>query len=84
MKLFVMFLPSRRRSFCLRLTQNLGKTFVFALAYFFSGLNFLSSLTATDTTMIDDANRYILCPIQPEVCCEAKARVEQEHGPLFS
>ena len=68
----VMIRPSRRCSFCLGLMQNFVKTlvFVFGLVLFSSVLHFLSSLIATDTTMIDAADGYTRT-----VCHEATARV---------
>ena len=70
----VMIRPSHRCSFCLVRMQNFVETleFAFGLVLFSSVLHFLSSLTATDTTMIDAADGYTRTP---RVCHEATARV---------
>ena len=74
----VMIGPLQRCSFCLGLClgrmQNFVKSFVFAfgLVLFSSVLHFLSSLPATDTTMIDAADGYTHTP---RVCHKATARV---------
>ena len=80
-----MIRPSHRCSFCLGRMQNFVKTlvFVFGLVLFPSVLHFLSSLTATDTTMIDAADRYTRTP---RVCHEheATARVAYTRQELLN
>ena len=79
----VMIRPSHRCSFCLGRMQNFVKTlvFVFGLVLFPSVLHFLSSLTATDTTMIDAADGYTRTP---RVCHEATARVAYTRQKLLN
>ena len=78
-----MIRPSQRCSFCLGRMQNFVKTLVFAfgLVLFSSVLHFLSSLTATDTTMIDAADEYTRTP---RVCHEATARVAYTRHELLN
>ena len=79
----VMIRPSHRCSFCLGRMQNFVKTlvFVFGLVLFPSFLHFLSSFTATDTTMIDVADGYTRTP---RVCHEATARVAYTRQELLN
>ena len=78
-----MIRPSRRCSFCLGWMQNFVKTLVFAfgLVLFSSVLHFLSSLTATNTTMIDATDGYTCTP---RVCHEATARVAYTRHELLN
>ena len=79
----VMIRPSHQCSFCLGRMQNFVKTLVFAfgLVLFSSVLHFLSSLTATDTTMIDAADGYTRTP---RVCHEGTARVAYTRQELLN
>ena len=78
-----MIRPSHRCSFYLGRMQNFVKTivFVFGLVLSSSVLHFLSSLTATDTTMIDAADGYTRTP---RVCHEATARVAYTRQELLN
>ena len=79
----VMIRTSRWCSFCLGRMQNFVKTllFAFGLVLFSSVLHFLSSLTATDTAMIDEADGYVRIP---RVCHEATARVAYTRHELLN
>ena len=78
-----MIRPSHRYGFCLGRMQNFVKALVFAfgLVLFSSVLHFLSSLTATDTTMIDVVDGYTRTP---RVCHEATARVAYTRQELLN